>query len=79
MHEANDRLLKLLAEHGGRLHLLLVRLTLREDVAEDGTSTRIAGAFGTMEAVSGPVREQSMLGRQTGSLLGTAVFEPRSC
>ena len=35
MHEATDRLLKLLAEHGGRLHLLLVRLTLREDVAED--------------------------------------------
>jgi RNA polymerase sigma factor (sigma-70 family) len=35
MHDATDRLLKLLAEHGGRLHLLLVRLTLREEVAED--------------------------------------------
>ena len=35
MDEATDRLLKLLAEHGGRLHLLLVKLTLREDVAED--------------------------------------------
>ena len=35
MPEATDRLLKLLTEHGGRLHLLLLRLTLREDVAED--------------------------------------------
>lgn len=45
----------------------------------DGTSTRFAGAFGTLEAVTGHVEEQSTSGRQTGSPLGTAVFEPRSC
>jgi hypothetical protein len=44
-----------------------------------GTSTRIAGGFGTMEAVTRDAIGQSMLVRQTGSPLGTAVFEPRSC
>jgi hypothetical protein len=43
-----------------------------------GTSTKSAGAFGTMEAVTGQVREQSLLGRRTGAPLGTAAFEPRS-
>lgn len=35
MDEATGKLLNLLNEHGGRLHKLLVKLTLRRDVAED--------------------------------------------
>lgn len=35
MNEAANHVLSLLAEHGPRLHALLVRITLREDVAED--------------------------------------------
>ena len=30
-----DKVLTLLSDHGGRLHALLARLTLREDIAED--------------------------------------------
>jgi hypothetical protein len=43
-----------------------------------GTSTRIAVAFGTMEAVSGGENEQPMVGGQIVTPLGTALFEPRS-
>ena len=35
MDESTEEVLALLADHGERLHALLVRLTLREDVAED--------------------------------------------
>ena len=35
MDEGTDRLLKLLDEHGRRLHVLLVKLTLNQDAAED--------------------------------------------
>lgn len=35
MKHTADEVLKLLGEHGGRLFTLLVRLTLRSDVAED--------------------------------------------
>ena len=35
MDRTAEKALALLAEHGGRLHALLLRLTLREDVAED--------------------------------------------
>jgi RNA polymerase sigma-70 factor (ECF subfamily) len=35
LDEATGKILGLLDEHGGRLHKLLVKLTLRKDVAED--------------------------------------------
>lgn len=35
MDDTTDTLLRLLDEHGGRLHVLLVKLTLSEDAAED--------------------------------------------
>lgn len=35
MDDSTEKVLALLADHGEQLHLLLVRLTLREDVAED--------------------------------------------
>ena len=35
MDDSTEKVLALLADHGERLHLLLVRLTFREDVAED--------------------------------------------
>jgi RNA polymerase sigma factor (sigma-70 family) len=35
LNEAANHVLSLLAEHGPRLHALQVRITLREDVAED--------------------------------------------
>lgn len=35
MDDSTEKVLALLADHGERLHALLVRLTLREDVAED--------------------------------------------
>jgi RNA polymerase sigma-70 factor, ECF subfamily len=35
LDDSTEKVLALLADHGERLHALLVRLTLREDVAED--------------------------------------------
>jgi RNA polymerase sigma-70 factor, ECF subfamily len=57
LDDSTEKVLTLLADHGARLHALLVRLTLREDVAEDlmqelflklAGGNRIAGARDTL-------------------------------
>ena len=46
MNEAANHVLSLLAEHGPRLHALLVRITLREDAAEDLMQDLFQPSFG---------------------------------
>ena len=55
MGEATDKLLRLLDEHGGRLHVLLVKLTLSEDAAEDllqDLFLRLSNSNGFLRATS---------------------------
>ena len=55
MDEATNKLLSLLDEHGGRLHGLLVKLTLSEDAAEDllqDLFLRLSNSNGFLRATS---------------------------
>ncbi len=55
LDDATDTLLRLLDEHGGRLHVLLVKLTLSEDAAEDllqDLFLRLSCSNGLLEAAS---------------------------
>jgi RNA polymerase sigma-70 factor (ECF subfamily) len=53
--EATDKLLRLLDDHGGRLHALLAKLTLSEDAAEDllqDLFLRLSNSNGLLRATS---------------------------